>query len=97
MSNQKDAVFATVQKFLGSEFKTPVKLTDEQHKAVTLKLAEGFVAKTIKHRNPHKVETMETAGIYAKGLLSNWLRRDERLAGIPTAPAAPAAEAPAAE
>ncbi len=88
MTNQKDAVYATVFSFLGSDFKTPVKLSDAQHAEVTKLLATGFVEGKIKHRNPSKVGTMETAGVYAKGLLSNWLRRDERLAGSITPPPA---------
>ncbi len=91
MTNQKDAVFATVSTYLsnkGIEFKTPVKLDDAQHAEVTKMLAEGFVGGTIKHRNPAKVSTIETASVYSKGLLSNWLRRDERLAGTIAPPAA---------
>ncbi len=89
---QKDAVFNTVSTFLKNEVVTPVKLDEKQHAEVTRLLAEGFVAGTIKHRNPHKVSTMESASIYSKGLLSNWLRRDPRLAGTPAPAATPAAQ-----
>ncbi len=77
--NQKDAVFAAVTEFFGSDYTPGMKPNDEQHKAITQKLAEGFVGGSIKHRNPSKVSTIEAATTYAKGLLSNWLRRDSRL------------------
>ncbi len=83
-TNQKDAVHQTVVEFFGNEYTQGMKPTEEQHKAITMKLAEAFVAGTIKHRNPAKVSTIEAAAIYSKGLLSNWLRRDPRL-NAPTA------------
>lgn len=86
--NQKDAVYTTVVNFKGTDFSVPCKLTDDEHAKVTQLLAEGFVAGTIKHRTPAKVSNIDAAKVYAKGLLSNWLRRDTRLAGTPPAPAA---------
>ncbi len=84
-TNQKDAVYQTVIEFFGKDYTPGMKPTDEQHKAITMKLAEGFVAGTIKHRSPAKVSTIESAAIYSKGLLSNWLRRDPRLNAPPAA------------
>lgn len=83
MSNaisQKEAVYVKVTEYLGAEFKPNGKntLTEEQHKAVTAIIAEGFVSGTIKHRQPAKVGTMELALVYSKGLLTNWLKRDSR-------------------
>lgn len=81
--NQKEAVYLKVTEFFGADFKPGMKPTDEQHKAITAIIAEGFVSGSIKHRTPAKVATMEQALVYSKGLLSNWLRRDPRLAGTP--------------
>ncbi len=78
---QKEAVYLEVVKYFGNEFKIGIKPTDEQHAAITHILAEGFVSGTIAHRHPAKVVNMEMATQYSKGLLSNWLRRDPRLAG----------------
>ncbi len=80
---QKEAVYLEVSRFFGPDFKPGSKITDEQHAAITKILAEGFVKGTIAHRHPDKVVNMAMATQYSKGLLSNWLRRDPRLAGEP--------------
>jgi len=88
---QKEAVYSMVVNFKGNDFKAPCTLTEDEHAKVTEMLAEGFVKGEIAHRTPAKVATIDSAKIYAKGLLSNWLRRDPRLAGTTPAPT-PAAQ-----
>jgi len=81
--NQKDAVFQAVVDALGETPTTAVTLTDEQRKSVVESLTNSFLTGEVEFSadSAEKYSTESAVRSYARGVLSNYLRRDTRLNG----------------
>lgn len=78
--NQKEAVFQAVTLVKGEEsFTGPVVLSREEREQVSKFVADSFTKGEVSFADG-KREGKELS-VYVSGLISNWLRKDERLNG----------------
>jgi hypothetical protein len=85
-NTQRNAVFVAICNVLGTnEFSGPVTLPKDKRDSVQAILCEGFRAGTIEFENtPSNAEKLASDAklkAYVSGLVSNWIRKDERLNG----------------
>lgn len=83
---QREAVFTAITKVTGkSEFSVAFEPSKEQRQAIQAMLAEGFKAGTIEladtPSNQEKLADKAKLNAYISGLISNWVRKDDRLNG----------------
>lgn len=80
MMKQKDAVYNAVVGVKGtSDFSDAVSLSKEERSTVATSLFEGIKNGTVAYAGDASDETKLTS--YISGLVSNWLRKDQRLNG----------------
>lgn len=80
--SQKDAVYKAICEVKGTEqFDTEVQLSDEERERVKDRVTEMFESGEVGFAREDDVRDRDEIHKYATGLVSNWLRKDERLNG----------------
>ena len=81
MVSQKEAVFAAISSLEGFVAGAKFVLTDEIHAKLTAAIAQDILEGKVKYRNLEKLPNLDVAKVYTRGLITNWVRKDERLNG----------------